>query len=85
MRRDASEIEVRVIDEADVAAIASLRCLWTGDVGDGLEFERRMARWIASEGEHRTIWLATIGDLPIGRYTVAMDSSCPTVRPVRIC
>jgi GNAT superfamily N-acetyltransferase len=66
MTPDPSDVVVRVAGEADIAAIASLRSLWTGDVERDPEFEDRMAGWLAGEGERRTTWLAAVGDLPVG-------------------
>jgi GNAT superfamily N-acetyltransferase len=60
------DVVVRVAGESDVRAIASLRSLWSADAGEDPEFERRMAIWLATEGERRTTWLAALGDLPVG-------------------
>jgi GNAT superfamily N-acetyltransferase len=66
MTSEASEVVVRLAGDADIAAIASLRSLWTGDGEEHPVFERRMAAWLAVEGERRTTWLAALGDLPVG-------------------
>jgi ribosomal protein S18 acetylase RimI-like enzyme len=61
------DVVVRVVaGEADVASVASLRALWTGGVEKDPEFERRMATWLAVEGDRRTTWLAAVGELPVG-------------------
>jgi GNAT superfamily N-acetyltransferase len=57
-------VNVRVAGAADVAALAALRALWSG--GGEPDFDRRMAAWIADEGDRRTTWLATVGDEPVG-------------------
>ena len=51
---------VRVAGEGDAGAIASLRARWTAGVGADEAFERRMADWLAAEGDRRTTWLATL-------------------------
>jgi GNAT superfamily N-acetyltransferase len=57
---------VRVAGAGEVAAIASLRSLWSaGDEVDA-DFEGDMAAWLAAEGDRRTTWLATFGDAPVG-------------------
>ena len=60
----ASEVVVRVAGAGDVGAIAWLRSLWSA--GEDRDFERRMADWLAGEGDRRTTWLATLGDAPVG-------------------
>ena len=57
---------MRVAGDSDVSAITSLRSLWTAGASDDPEFERRMAIWLAGEGERRITWLAALGDLPVG-------------------
>jgi hypothetical protein len=64
MTSQASDVIVRVAADSDIGAIASLRSLWS--VGDEPDFERRMAAWLAAEGERRTTWLAALGDMPVG-------------------
>jgi GNAT superfamily N-acetyltransferase len=60
-----SDLVVRVAGRADAPAIAALRALWTaGDDEPG--FERRMADWLAAEGERRTTWLAERAGAPVG-------------------
>jgi GNAT superfamily N-acetyltransferase len=59
-----------VAGQADIAALASLRSLWTGSVQPEPEFERRMAAWLAGEGGRRTIWVAAAGDLPVGMVSL---------------
>jgi GNAT superfamily N-acetyltransferase len=48
----------------DAGALAALRALWTGEEEPG--FGRRMAGWLAAEGDRRTTWLAELGGVPIG-------------------
>ena len=59
-------VVVRVADASDVMALASLRALWTAGAGAEPGFERRMADWLAAEGDRRTTWLATLADEPVG-------------------
>ena len=64
------DLVVRVAGAGDIAALASLRSLWTaGGAGDP-DLERRMATWLAAEGDHRTTWLATLEDSPVGLASV---------------
>jgi GNAT superfamily N-acetyltransferase len=57
-----TDLVVRVTDDA--GALAALRSLWTGASADDLA--ARMADWLEAEGDRRTTWLATLGDLPAG-------------------
>ena len=61
---------MRVAGEGDVGAIASLRSLWTSGTAEDPELERRISSWLATEGDRRTTWLATLGDLPVGMASV---------------
>jgi GNAT superfamily N-acetyltransferase len=58
------EVVVRVAGDGDAGALASLRSLWTDVEEPG--FGGRMAAWLASEGDRRTTWLATLDDAPAG-------------------
>jgi GNAT superfamily N-acetyltransferase len=61
------EVLVRVAAVADIAAIASLRSLWlAGEDSGQTELARRIAAWLAEEGDRRTTWLALSGDQPLG-------------------
>jgi GNAT superfamily N-acetyltransferase len=60
------ELVVRRAEQSDVGGIAALRSLWSTGIEADAVFERRMADWLASERDHRTTWLALIGDLPAG-------------------
>ena len=53
---------VRVAEEGDVHAIASLRALWLAGAAADAGLERRVAAWLAAEGDRRTTWLATAGE-----------------------
>jgi GNAT superfamily N-acetyltransferase len=64
------DVVVRVADARDVGAIASLRSLWSGGAPQDADFERRIAAWLAVEGDRRTIWLATLGDSAVGMASV---------------
>jgi GNAT superfamily N-acetyltransferase len=55
---------VRVAGPDDVGALAALRAEWIAR--DDPDFERRMAAWLAAEGDRRTTWLATLGEAPAG-------------------
>ena len=59
-----SELIVQVADANDGGTISLLRSIWHGDDEPG--FERRIADWLAVEGERRTTWLATLRDQPVG-------------------
>jgi GNAT superfamily N-acetyltransferase len=60
---------MRVAGPRDVGALASLRSLWTG-AGEDAGFERRMADWLADEGDRRTTWLAALAGAPVGMASV---------------
>jgi GNAT superfamily N-acetyltransferase len=60
----AAEVTVRVARAADAGALASLRAEWSE--GEDPDFARRMAAWLADEGDRRTTWLATLGGAPVG-------------------
>jgi GNAT superfamily N-acetyltransferase len=66
MTRDGSGMAIRVAGGADLGALADLRALWTAGAGADPVFERRMAAWLADDGERRTTWLATVSDRPAG-------------------
>jgi GNAT superfamily N-acetyltransferase len=57
---------IRVAGEQDAAALAGLRALWSAGTDADPVFERRMADWLAAEGERRTTWLATLRHEPVG-------------------
>ena len=60
------EVSIHVARGDDVTALAALRAIWsTGDPAEP-EFERRLADWLADEGDRRTTWLARVSDLPVG-------------------
>ena len=66
MASELPDVVVRVAGAGDVGAVASLRSLWSAGAGDDPDFERRMAAWLAVEGDRRTTWLATLGASPVG-------------------
>jgi len=67
MASELPDVVVRVADAGDIGAIASLRSLWRAGAGDDdADFERRMASWLAVEGDRRTTWLATLEDSAVG-------------------
>ena len=63
-------VVIRVAGDDDVAAIASLRALWSASTAHDTEFEARMAAWLEDEGDRRTVWLATAEDAPVGMASV---------------
>ena len=66
MTREGSGMAIRVAGGADLGALADLRALWTAGAGADPAFRRRMAAWLADDGERRTTWLATVCDRPAG-------------------
>jgi GNAT superfamily N-acetyltransferase len=62
------DVGVWVAGAGDVGAIAWLRALWSAGAGADPEFERRMAAWLAVEGDRRTTWLATAGMASVFEY-----------------
>ena len=60
------DVTVRVAGEADLGALASLRATWSRVDEADPAFENQMAAWLAAEGDHRTTWLATAGEEPVG-------------------
>jgi GNAT superfamily N-acetyltransferase len=66
MSCERTDVVVRVAARQDVAAVAALRSLWSGDGREDPDFERRLGAWIAAEGDRRTTWLAMFGDSPVG-------------------
>jgi GNAT superfamily N-acetyltransferase len=60
------DLVVRVASADDASALAGLRASWTGGVANHPEFAAEMARWLKSEGERRTTWIALIADRPAG-------------------
>jgi GNAT superfamily N-acetyltransferase len=55
MASEIADVLVRIAAAGDVGAVALLRSLW---LGEDPELERRMAEWLAAEGDRRTTWLA---------------------------
>jgi GNAT superfamily N-acetyltransferase len=70
MASDSRDVVVEVAGAGDSAAIASLRALWTAAAPADPDFERRMAAWLAVEGDRRTTWLARLGDMAVGMASV---------------
>jgi hypothetical protein len=85
MVADLADVRVRVADAGDVGAIATLRSLWSADGEADRDFERHTADWLATEGERRTIWLAVVGDLPVGMASLFEYRRMPRPgRPSRV-
>ncbi len=59
-------VVVRIVDRADVPAVAELRSLWSAGTAPDRAFEERLGDWVASEGDRRTTWIAWAGDLAVG-------------------
>jgi GNAT superfamily N-acetyltransferase len=55
-----TDVTVRVAGDGDAGAIAALRALWTTGAAADADLERRMAGWLADEGDRRTTWLAEL-------------------------
>jgi GNAT superfamily N-acetyltransferase len=71
MASELRDVVVRVAGAGDAGVIASLRSLWSaGSAGEDDDLERRIADWLAVDGDRRTTWLATLGDLPVGMASV---------------
>ncbi|MEA2357989.1 MAG: hypothetical protein QOI62_1249 [Solirubrobacteraceae bacterium] len=70
MASELPDVVVRVADAGDIGAIASLRSLWNASAAKDPDLEKRMAAWLAVEGDRRTTWLATLGDSPVGMASV---------------
>ncbi len=64
------DVTVRVAGEADLGALTSLRAIWSRVDEVDPEFAQQMAAWLAAEGNHRTTWLATAGEEPVGMASV---------------
>ncbi len=72
----AAELIVRTSGAEDAAALAALRAQWSG--GEDADLERRMADWLAAEGERRTTWLATVAGAPAGMASMFEYRRMPT-------
>jgi GNAT superfamily N-acetyltransferase len=81
-----SDVAVRLATAADLEALAALRRAWVeenaGPIGDGGAFEREFAAWYAAESGRRLIWIATVGDQPVGMLSVVEFHRMP--RPDRL-
>lgn len=77
----AAQVVLHVAGEEDVPAIAQLRSEWSDGHGDDASFDQRLADWFASEGDRRTIWLATVGTQPVGMVSLVEYRRMP--RPGR--
>jgi GNAT superfamily N-acetyltransferase len=67
MASELAGLNVRVIDaREDASVVAALRALAAVDADDDPTFQGRMSDWLAQEAERRTIWVATLPDLPVG-------------------
>jgi GNAT superfamily N-acetyltransferase len=57
-------MRIRIAGERDAEALAALRAAWTEAAEPG--FERRLAAWLAAEGDRRTTWLAEVDGAAAG-------------------
>ena len=76
-----SDVVVRVAGDADLVALASLRATWSRVDQVDPAFVEQMAAWLAAEGDHRTTWLATAREEPVGMASVFEYRRMP--RPAR--
>ncbi len=76
------DLVIRVADSGDTPAITALRARWSGGVGDDSGFERSLRDWLNSEGERRTVWLATLTGTPVGMVSLFEYRRMP--RPRRL-
>jgi GNAT superfamily N-acetyltransferase len=60
------DVVIRVAGEADAGALAELRELWAAGPEPDPELPKRMAAWVAAEGDRRTTWLAVGDGRPVG-------------------
>jgi GNAT superfamily N-acetyltransferase len=70
MAPDSADPVVRVAGAGDLGALASLRARWSGGARADPAFERRMAEWLAADGDRRTTWLAMLGEAPAGMASI---------------
>ena len=78
MASELPDVVVRVADAGDSGAMAALRSLWSPGAGEDPDSERRMAAWLAVEGDRRTTWLATINNSPVGMASLFEYRRMPT-------
>jgi GNAT superfamily N-acetyltransferase len=74
------EAVIRRAGATDVAEIARLRREWTREREGEREdpaFDERLAAWIARESPRRIIWLAEVGDRPVGMMNLAVFERMP--------
>ena len=64
------DLVVRVAGAGDVGAIAALRARSSAGAPADPDFERRMADWLAADGDRRTTWLAVLGVAAVGMASV---------------
>lgn len=76
------DLVVRVAGPGDAGMLADLRASWTGDLVGDPEFEVQMARWLESEGERRTSWVAMVTGRPVGMASLFEYRRMP--RPRRL-
>ena len=75
-----TEIVIRLADDADVPALATLRAEWTREWG-GAEgdagFAERFAAWFDEELARRVTWLAETADRAIGMVNLTVFERMP--------
>lgn len=77
-----TDLVIRVAGADDAGMLADLRAMWTGGVLGDPGFEAEIARWLESEGERRTSWLAMIAGQAIGMASLFEYRRMP--RPGRL-
>ena len=79
-------VTVRVAGPQDLDAVATLRSLWDDAAAEHPDdvhgFADRFARWLATEGDRRTIWIAAAGTEDVGMASLFEYRRMP--RPGRL-
>lgn len=70
MRSHPAQVAIHVASHDDIGAIAKLRSEWSDENREDAGFERRLAGWLASEVDRRTIWLAAVRTRPVGMVSL---------------
>lgn len=78
LSQEPPELVVRQAEADDAPTIASLRSSWRPGAEDAAGFARRIAAWLAAEGERRTTWLAEVSDAPVGMASLVEYRRMPS-------
>jgi GNAT superfamily N-acetyltransferase len=76
--------DVRLAGLRDGPAVAALRAAWTAEdsgLADDPTYVERFSAWWVEESERRLVWLAWVGDEPVGMLNLAVFERMP--RPGR--